>query len=81
LERGKSTFVYDGNGNVPDQFLVNRAIALNSIEHHFEVDTVEIVDYLPNLVKGQYKTLVKFGAPSKELSITMQGTVITYQLQ
>ena len=33
LGEGKSTFVYDGNGNVPDQFLVNRAIALNSIEH------------------------------------------------
>jgi predicted extracellular nuclease len=65
MGEGKSTFVYNGNGNVLDQFLVNRGIALRTIEHHFQVDTVEIVDYLPELVKGEYKTPVKFGAPSK----------------
>jgi hypothetical protein len=68
MGEGKSTFVYNGNGNVLDQFLVNRGIALRTIEH-FHVDTVEIVDYLPELVKGEYKTPVKFGAPSKEVNI------------
>ncbi|HEY6976122.1 MAG TPA: endonuclease/exonuclease/phosphatase family protein [Chitinophagaceae bacterium] len=73
LGEGKSTFVFNGSGNVLDQFLVNRAIALKTIEHHFKVDAVEIVDDLPQLVKGEYKTPVKFGAPSKETEYNPAG--------
>ncbi|HXL56765.1 MAG TPA: endonuclease/exonuclease/phosphatase family protein [Chitinophagaceae bacterium] len=73
LGKGKSTFVFNGDGNILDQFLVNRAIALKSAEKHFTVETVDIVDYIPGLIKGEYKAPVKFGAPSKTSEFNAAG--------
>lgn len=65
LGEGRFTFMFDGDGNLLDQFLVNRAIALPAKENHFKVEAVNIVDDIPELVRGEYKTPLKFGAPSK----------------
>lgn len=63
LGEGKFTFMFEGDGNLLDQFLVNRAIALPT-GNRFKVESVNIIDNLAGLVKGEYKTPVKFGAPS-----------------
>ncbi len=73
LGEGRSSFVYEGDGNLLDQFLVNRAIALNSINNHFKVETVDIADHITGLVKGEYKTPIKFGAPSKASEFNPNG--------
>lgn len=64
LGEGRFTFMFEGDGNMIDQFLVNRAIALPT-GNRFKVEAVNIIDNVPGLVKGEYKAPVKFGAPSK----------------
>jgi predicted extracellular nuclease len=65
LGEGKFTFMFEGDGNLLDQFLVNRAIALPSGKP-FKAEEVQVIDNLPGLTKGEYKAPVKFGAPSKK---------------
>jgi hypothetical protein len=67
----RSTFVYGGIGNVLDQFLVNRAIALPLGK--FKVGSVDIADHIIIIKKGEYNAPVKFGAPSKASEFNANG--------
>ena len=67
----RSTFVYGGVGNILDQFLVNRAIALPLGK--FKVGSVDIADHFDGIKKGEYNAPVKFGAPSKASEFNANG--------
>jgi predicted extracellular nuclease len=67
----RGTFVFGGIGNVFDQFLVNRPIALPGGK--FKVGGVDIADQFPEIKKGEYNAPVKFGAPSKAAEYNPNG--------
>jgi predicted extracellular nuclease len=67
----RSTFVYGGIGNVFDQFLVNRAIALPFGK--FKIGSVDIADHFQGFNKGEYHAPVKFGVPSKASEFNPHG--------
>lgn len=63
LGQNRATFVYNNQKNLLDQFLVSRGLVLKA--GAFKISEVNIVDFLPGLVKGEYKRPVSFGAPSQ----------------
>lgn len=67
LGENRGTFVYSGEKNLLDQFLVNRAIAIDSTTSKFKAGATNILDDIPELVKGDYKTPRRFGKPSDDL--------------
>ncbi|HYK47635.1 MAG TPA: endonuclease/exonuclease/phosphatase family protein [Parafilimonas sp.] len=71
LGQNRATFVFGNEKNVLDQFLVSRGLILNA--GYFSVQEVNIVDFLPELVTGEYKKPVSFGAPSSAHSYNPEG--------
>lgn len=70
LGENRGTFVFGGEKNLLDQFLVNRAIAIDSAITKFRPGAVDILDHVPELVKGDYKSPRRFGKPTDDLDET-----------
>ncbi|MCK6639876.1 MAG: endonuclease/exonuclease/phosphatase [Bacteroidia bacterium] len=70
LGQNRGTFVFSGDKNMLDQFLVNRAIVADSEVCGFRAGEADIIDYIPEMVKGSYKSPRKFGKPSDDLDET-----------
>lgn len=67
LGEDRGTFVFSGEKNLLDQFLVNRAIAVDSAITKFRPGATDILDHVTELVKGDYKTPRRFGKPTDDL--------------
>ncbi len=67
LGEDRGTFVFSGEKNMLDQFLVNRAIAIDSAITKFRPGATDILDHVTELVKGDYKTPKRFGKPTDDL--------------
>jgi predicted extracellular nuclease len=63
----RGTFVYGGEKNLLDQFLVNRAVAIEHATTKFKAVATDILDHVTELVKGDYKTPKRFGKPSDDV--------------
>jgi len=70
LGNNRGTFVFGNEINLLDQFMVSRALLLN--DSPFFVAGADIVSF-PELVKGEYNTPVKFGAPSQKTEYNPNG--------
>jgi hypothetical protein len=70
LGNNRGTFVFGNEINLLDQFMVSRALLLNNSP--FSIAGADIVLF-PELVKGEYNTPVKFGAPSKKTEYNPNG--------
>lgn len=70
LGQNRGTFVFNGDKNLLDQVLVNRAIAVDSATSKFNAGVLDILDTIPELVKGDYKSPRKFGKPGDNLDET-----------
>ncbi len=70
LGQNRGTFVFSGDKNLLDQFLVNRAIAVDSEISKFRAGETNILDDIPELISGDYSTPRKFGKPSGDLDET-----------
>ena len=71
LGQNRGTFLFGNQKNLLDQFLVSRGLVIGA--GSFKVNEVNIVDYMPELVKGEYKKPVSFGAPSNARSYNPNG--------
>jgi hypothetical protein len=71
LGQNRGTFLFGNQKNLLDQFLVTRGLVIGA--GSFKVNEVNIVDYIPELVKGEYKKPVSFGAPSNARSYNPNG--------
>lgn len=71
LGQNRATFVFGNEKNILDQFLVSRGLVVGA--GSFKVNEVNIVDFLPELVKGEYKKPVSFGAPSEGRTYNPNG--------
>jgi len=72
LDAQLGTYVYGNTLNILDQFMVSKSILSESPELPFQINSVSIIDY-PDIVKGAYKTPVKFGRPSSPSSYNPNG--------
>jgi len=70
LGQNRGTFVFGGNKNLLDQFLVNRAIAVDSEITRFRAGETTILDDVPELIKGDYNAPRRFGKPTDEMDET-----------
>lgn len=70
LGQNRGTFVFSGEKNLLDQFLVNRAIAVDSETSRFRAGETNILDDVKELVKGDYNSPRRFGKPTDELDET-----------
>lgn len=67
LGEDRGTFVFSGEKNLLDQFLVNRAIAVDFSITKFRPGATDILDHVTELVKGDYKSPKRFGKPTDDL--------------
>lgn len=70
LGEARGTFVFSGEKNLLDQFLVNRAIAVDSAKTKFQSGAADILDHVEELVKGDYNAPKRFGKPTDSLDET-----------
>jgi endonuclease/exonuclease/phosphatase family metal-dependent hydrolase len=68
LDKQVGTHVWGSELNLLDQFLVSKTIISSSKEHPFKVDSCAILDF-DELVKGRYRTPVRFSRPSDKLNM------------
>lgn len=62
MSKGLGTFYYQNFPNFLDQFMVSKGIASGN-KFSVEENSTDIVTF-PEMVKGEYKTPIKFGRPS-----------------
>lgn len=67
LGENRGTFVFSGDKNLLDQFLVNRAIAVDFAKSKFKSGVADILDHVAELVGGDYNTPKRFGKPSDKV--------------
>ena len=58
------THVYGSEIGLLDQFVVSKAMIINSSSYPFQVKETEIVHF-PEMVKGKYNTPIRFSRPNK----------------
>jgi hypothetical protein len=63
LGQNRGTFLFGNQKNLLDQFLVSRGLVIGA--GSFKVNEVNIVDYIQELVKGEYKKPGKFRSTFK----------------
>jgi len=57
------TYVFGGDVNILDQFLISKDIAVNTTHSKFSVAAPASIIIFPGMVTGEYNTPVKFGRP------------------
>ncbi len=72
IDKNIGTHVYGNEVNLLDQFLISKSILNQRNSHPFKVDSVDIINY-PELIKGKYKTPIRFGRPKDKKGINPNG--------